>query len=700
MLLLELGNPQILTRFGDLDVEFDMENLRPGKDRWFGYSQFDWLQDLHVHLGRIDSVAGGLHQLGYLICFLAAFGKELRLPTNLWRATTAVFTILYLIRFLVKGTNFTNHNYLFPLLMILTILSGGGHVSSSERNQTSQDVRACEAATVALRAQFAILYGFASIWKLHSDWLEGRIVRSIFLSFEERNQANSIPWMWIEKELFPDIFAFLSVSGLFLDASMFAALTFLGPKTTNTHVFLIFTVLFHVFTTITMGKVIGYSFPGTCMAGLALFLPMVERRASLTKSYDQSLAQWIHFYFKGAIEWFYRTTQKPKSVKTNSGNQTRMEGDRDHDDHAHRSASDGDSDKEPTRHLPPRWLHLVVMGWIIWQVLFPLRMLYVSEGNFPFTRLGYRYSWTMMLHNSDFAIVRKHLDASPPQTILLLSYLVPTCFRHHASSEPDVFMPRAVYMGASSDHPMQDPRSVPMHLILGTRESAMLGVFPVHFLSRIAYGLGRVIDYNVGSGACEQQGVVEQHRMGMHAVEFARLNQHGPFSRFIDPTVDLVATAEAQARQRPWTTAWNALWDRRPSGHEFVLRGVGSLRREGLRREAQLRKQFPGATIALVADRAACLRRRPLWLRPMGYPYMIVPLELPVGVQLVARSALVEDSTSQINWKDQRLWPGQLEVVQTFSLEIGLSGQSETTRCGDTKQEDVLFALLYKEESQ
>jgi hypothetical protein len=38
----------------------------------------------------------------------------------------------------------------------------------------------------ALRGQIVVVYAFASLWKFDRDWIDGTIVKGIFLSFEEQ----------------------------------------------------------------------------------------------------------------------------------------------------------------------------------------------------------------------------------------------------------------------------------------------------------------------------------------------------------------------------------------------------------------------------------------------------------------------------------------------------------------------------------
>jgi hypothetical protein len=71
---------------------------------------------------------------------MAAFGKELEIPG--WRWYASAFLILYSIEFWAKITNFTNYNYLLALLMVLTIVSGGGYTSGRHDQKSSRS--SCE----------------------------------------------------------------------------------------------------------------------------------------------------------------------------------------------------------------------------------------------------------------------------------------------------------------------------------------------------------------------------------------------------------------------------------------------------------------------------------------------------------------------------------------------------------------------------
>jgi len=668
MTFYEYGNPQVLTPFGSLDLQIDIKEAKTGKDRWFVYQQFQWLQDLHHDLGKHPQRAMYLNHSGYLLGALSAISIELGIPG--WKYYASGFTAIYCMQFFVKATSFTNHNYLFPLLMILTILSGGGHISGKPRPAST--IRSCEAAVIAFRIEFALLYGFASLWKLHEDWFNGSIVGGIFKSFEESNKARGIPWKSIEEQV-PWVFVGLALSGLILDSSMFAVLTFVKPTPASRNFFLAFTLMFHVFTGITMAQLIGYSFPGTCIVGLAIFLPVGRSVGKESIYYDHSLIEWIYILC------------------------TAGEDDDDVDDYGHKKndnePSEAEADHELQYEPPTPFLRKIVLYWGLWQLLMPLRMPIVSSGNFPMNRLGYRYSWTMMLHSLEHGIIRQNSDGIP--TVLLLEYLVPTCFSNN-SDQGDVVMPREVYFGEQSLHQMQDHRTVPLHMVLGARESAMFEVFPAHLVQHIAAGFAKVIDVAVGSYACKQHVPdYNKGRIGMHAVSFVRLNGRGPFSRLVDPTVDIINSYDAQQAQPFYLTAINALLDRRPDGFEFVLKGVGSLRQRAMIEEHNLKEMYPGVEISMIADRAACLQYREIWLRPMLKQYTLIPIILPTGVSVHVRMAQMQ-SEGQVEAVDHYIELGDRPLpILTIAAEVGLGGMKVSGSCIGTTAEDVLIALIH-----
>ena len=122
----------------------------------------------------------------------------------------------------------------------------------------------------AIRGQICIVYFYAALWKMITPtWLDGTIVRSIFLTFEQQGVASGVPWSQLEKTI-PHLFMIIAWSGLLLDAMLAITLLFspIGSWTQQVG------VLFHGFTAFTMAKRIGYAFPFAMLASGFLFLPV------------------------------------------------------------------------------------------------------------------------------------------------------------------------------------------------------------------------------------------------------------------------------------------------------------------------------------------------------------------------------------------------------------------------------------------
>lgn len=479
---------------------------------------------------------------------------------------------------------------------------------------------------------------------MHKDWWAGRIVKGIFLSFDEQGTSRGIPWKQLSDDN-PNLFIALAASGLLLDFGMFVVLALIKPSRASRNWFLAFTMAFHLFTTIAMSSVIGYSFPMTCIAGLILFLPLTQSRNSSKadglEHDDAPLGQWLKLYGQQLLNGATRRQARSRS------------------------------------------LLLFFFVYCAWQLFMPLRMLIVSQGNYPYSRLGYRYSWTMMLHSLDYGIMRQ--EPGQPPTVLLLSYFVPTCF---APDQNDSFMPRSLYFGPDSEHPMQDSRSVPMHQILHTRESAMLGVFPSHLIAPVGAGVARVIDQSVGPNACTGKLAhynldVSQLRMGMHAIYFGRLNQNGPYSRLVDPTVDLFTVMEQQAKLSYAEIWWNALWDTRPV--EYVLKGIGSMKTKALYHQTKLEGEG-WKNVHILADRAACLSSRSIWFQPMKREYTVKVLDVPDDAVV---GLLIEKSLRIL------LKPGDSHKLRdVMDFEISMPAMPQLQGCSQSV-EDTLIAILW-----
>lgn len=186
-------------------------------DRMFAYDQFEWLLESlpTTEEGRILN-----YQIGLWLGIMAALGMA-------FRVSSIGFTIMFGRQFLFTACAFTNHDYFFLLLLTITSVSGANSaysldqalwgvapsifapatgdtvVASRDQDVRQQQGRQC--ALVILRSQVATVYFFASLWKIHPDWLSGHIVRGIFLGFEDQGVARGVPWHALEAHI-PHLF--------------------------------------------------------------------------------------------------------------------------------------------------------------------------------------------------------------------------------------------------------------------------------------------------------------------------------------------------------------------------------------------------------------------------------------------------------------------------------------------------------------
>ena len=173
------------------------------------------------------------------------FGVLISLLSLQYDWATVVFAGLYVHYISTVITNFTNHDYLFCLLSCLMAFYSN-----------ARDPATKAAWIEALRGQIVVVYAFASLWKMHPQWVDGTICQGIFLSFEEQGVNRGVPWHAI-KDYFPQVFVGVAVGGLCLDFCLFIALAFLPPG----HWLQSAALLFHGFTAFTMSQRIGYTFP-------------------------------------------------------------------------------------------------------------------------------------------------------------------------------------------------------------------------------------------------------------------------------------------------------------------------------------------------------------------------------------------------------------------------------------------------------
>lgn len=661
------------------DDESNQQTVSNGRDQWFSYDQFEFLQR-----GILPTLQGDgiLERSGWVRCerkedipfkacsILRSFGVIVGLTASLFSGVwsfldnihcerfftlfSGLFTLLYFARFFSIVHMFTNHYYLYFLISLLLTLTGGGLTGRivGKEKLYNEKIR-LRWSIFLLRSQHAIIYIFASVWKVLSyDWIDGSIVKGIMISFEEQGVARGVPWKYLYKKI-PLLFIFVGAAGLLLDFSMAIILTFHKPTLSSERTFKLLSILFHSFTCLSMSQRIGYSFPSMCIvASFFLFNPLRN---------DASLLTWIYRY----------TTSS--SIYTGFGRQ------------------------------------IFALIWISLQFLLPLRMLLISNGEYPYTSRGYRFSWTMMLHSKSDSLFHKGVFNLPDGTQvkqpikLQFSYLLPSCKSSFTSNGHRANVPilRRNYLDNSINLPFEDPRTLPLNLILSPRHLALLGVYP-RYIARVSRGVANILENNK---ICNN---TNGGQIQVHGVQFAQLNQKGPFSRIFDPTVDLVEVEIARSRRRSKMINFlgslrEIVMDSLPTNHEYLLtKGIGSSKGPWMNEFLlYVKNKYPGNEIALVADRKGCLLSKPLILRPQGYPLAIMATSRPCDLSsayLPGFFLKVQMEKKIKTYKYISIVDHEDIVLFALSIEIGIdnppTGQTPYISCGRSEIEDVLIAFV------
>jgi hypothetical protein len=357
-------------------------------ETWFTYDQFEFFYDLAPKLG--DPVWGAeasqmLHILGIMAGVCAMVGGIPAVSFSFEMGGSLVL-LLYAFRFFTFVQAFTNHNYLFLLLGILVVVSGGGCYyppNMFKGNKKEQErglkrlIQKSEWGAVMIRIQYAIIYFYASVWKMTPDWIDGSICKNIFLSFHKQGVSRGVPWNDLYEEFGDKLFVLVAIGGLLLDSSMFVALTWRRPSRKSSQLFGILSVMFHGFVCFTMSQRIGYTFPVCCLAGSLIFQPIGNDDPKEEESYAQSKKDDDYTVKKTSsstsgvqdtdegnlVEWINRYAAGTKAARASRGQR------------------------------------IFALLWALFQVGIPARMPIISKGTFPFTARCYRFSWTMMLHS-------------------------------------------------------------------------------------------------------------------------------------------------------------------------------------------------------------------------------------------------------------------------------------------------------------
>lgn len=660
--------------------------MQGNPESWFTYDQFEFVAYNWAPKGtESEKAADMLYAIGIITGIIAAVGGWSSKIPYAFEIAGSIHLCLYAFRFFAFLQTFTNHNYLFLLLGILLVISGGGKLhplaaankkdEMKNKIQLHRIIQKSEWGAIMIRIQYAIVYFFASLWKLITpDWMDGTICKGIFLSFEEQGVNRGVPWKLLYEQYGDTLFQMVALGGLILDTGMFAALTFRRPNHESIKLLTVLSIMFHSFTCFTMSQRIGYMFPLCCLSGSLILYPIGnDGSTSTTTSSRKKQSKIVKERDEGnLIEWVQRYWTGSSKARASPGQRQ------------------------------------FALFWVAFQLAMPLRMPFLSRGNWPYTAQCYRFSWTMMLHSKSNRIIHSgHMaqqDGSKTPFFLGLEFmnLYPEC-------APTMPIQRATYSPPDALSPFQDPRSIPLDMLSSIRQRAVIDQFPRH-IARVGGGWSNLM-YQQSPQACHNMGTGEYRPIAVYASVFSKLNDKGAYNRLLDPTVDVAAMERARRQRSVWGTLRDVLLDKAPSGYEFLLMdGIGSMNDEvDAYRESILKKYPLVQRVEFIADRSSCLAARPITLWPNGFSLGAILLQVPshVKLQLVTRM-------SPPNMTPQQQWDGLLEpnivklqpntptlamgnMVEFSVTEIGVdkNGISIAPSCADTKKEDILIALLF-----
>eukprot|EP00586_Coscinodiscus_wailesii_P006688 CAMPEP_0172480766 /NCGR_PEP_ID=MMETSP1066-20121228/6185_1 /TAXON_ID=671091 /ORGANISM="Coscinodiscus wailesii, Strain CCMP2513" /LENGTH=435 /DNA_ID=CAMNT_0013242417 /DNA_START=807 /DNA_END=2114 /DNA_ORIENTATION=- len=433
-----------------------------------------------------------------------------------------------------------------------------------------------------------------------------------------------------------------------------------------------------------MSQRIGYCFPLCCLSGSLVFYPIGSGDNESGKPYDPAKKD---DDYDGGNK--LQDTSQVRIANTSSSDEANLLG------WIYRY---GSGSKAARASPYQRWFALL---WLSIQLAVPLRMPIISRGSFPFTAIGYRFSWTMMLHSHGHDIVHTTKHTLPNGTmesktsVLSFLQLYPVCFQ--------IPILRSQYAPHTMS-PFYDPRTLPLFPLLNQRQMALLHAFP-RYITRYAAGWSQVM-YNHHPTSCSNNAEGLTHPLDVYTVVYTQLNNKGPFCRLFDPTVNLREADAVRRTQSATETAKNVLLDRAPRGFEYLLSvGIGTFNHNITTYRDALRSKYPDAVrIEFIADRAPCLAARPLALWPFQFPLAIVPLVVPRHVRLaMAARDYGPDMQPKYQWEALRKPQFQemkMDVpvnAKHSMVEIAAAIQEEkySIPCNATVEEDLLLALIF-----
>lgn len=671
-------------------------------DPWFTYDQFEYFFQWAPKQGDPWARFSSLAFLTTAVFFgmLAAMGGINGVDSS-FRMCATVFLACFALRFFLFTTHYHEGHYLLWLLGVLTLVTGGGgffllfsetdphtmtpQQQARQRHKRRLLIQSSEWGAVTLRLQYAVVFFFSTLWKLHTDYLQGHVLRMHLLGLLDHHGTPSGGWWaFLEERVGRQLFPFLGMCGILIDLGLFLTMVLRRPAEETIRSHLVGTCLVHLMVAWTMGHQLGYSFSLACLVGgVLLFHPI----GGGSNPGTEINAATTHSQQKSALK--KRIRRRPSSAEANLL------------EWIHRYAT-GSPQARATR---PQ--QLFTLTWLLVQMAIPLRMPWVSQGHYPFNAKGDRFSWTRMMHARQSSVfhVGKYTAATRAggqvgERVLPLHlfYLLPEC-SGKTLQRRDYMPERAVAA--------EDPRTLPLGSILTEQQYAFITAY-TRYVVRVGGGMSLVLHQILAPATCNGTHV------SVFGIHFAKLNGRGAFCRTLDPTVNMALGEILRYHRSWWATMWSVMLDKAPLNDEILLRGIGTMNPKVEHHRTIVEEKAQGARrIEFVADRAACLSSRPLALWPNSYPLAVMPLQVPANAQLFITSREHREATAfNLTVTAGNQWDilgdptttalklNHPHPVTAVSVEIGilindLPKASRVPRCGDTTDEDVLFALIF-----
>ena len=354
-------------------------------DFHFKYYGFSWVD----HLGSFTYL---LYLLAIITCIGITLGFQYRL-------SIVGFFLLFTYTELIDKTTYLNHYYFTSCVaFLMCFLPAGGYFSIDAQRKGIEITTVPTWMIDSLKLFLAIVYFYAGIAKINSDWLIEAQPLSLWLSSKYHLPiiGGLLEQQWVHYAA--------SWSGMLYD--VFIAFFLFYPKTRR--IAFVFVLLFHIMTKIFFPSI--GMFPYIMIFGATIFFDAKWHQAFLKMS-----STLIQFIGKSFFGW-------KEKVPTPLRN---------------------------TPFSPKAYVRPLLLGFFLVQLFFPFRYL-AYPGELFWNEQGYRFSWRVMLMEKKGYTTFKIKDSISQKTFVVKNADFLTPFQERQMSfQPDFILEYAHYL---ADH--------------------------------------------------------------------------------------------------------------------------------------------------------------------------------------------------------------------------------------------------------